>query len=146
MPQVTNLLTRFIEQLSREWACTYTSAISLHDTIYITNLIGTDTQTCAGSRTDRIRGGDKWIAAEVHIEHGALSTFAKNAFTTLQNTIDLVFRIDNRELTQVLNTFKPLLLNLCNVIFEMAFAFPYFSSKFSSMSPTLRPLRLTLSV
>ena len=55
MTEVTNLGTRFVEEFCGERTGTNTCAVGLHDTIYVANLIGADTQTCAGTSTNGVR-------------------------------------------------------------------------------------------
>ena len=61
MAQGANLISNLIKELGREWSCTYAGTICLEDTIDLANLIGSYTQTCASTCTNRVRGGDKGV-------------------------------------------------------------------------------------
>ena len=119
MAEVTDFLACLVKQLCGERTGTYAGAVGFHDAIDVTNLVGTDAQTRAGTCTDSIRRGDKGIAAEIDVKHGSLGTFAQHALATLENVIDFMLRIDDGELAQVLNALQPLLLHLGDVVLEV---------------------------
>ena len=112
MTEVTDELASLVEQLGGERTGTDTGAIGLHDAIDLANLVGTDAQSCAGTCTDGIAGGDKGIGTEIDIEHGTLSTLAQDGLAGTQGLVDLVLGIDQVELAQVVNALEPFLLDL----------------------------------
>ena len=81
MAEVTDLLASLVEQLCGERTCSDTGAVGFHNTIHLSYFIRTDTQTCAGSCTNRVAGGYKRIAAEIDIKHRPLSAFAQHALS-----------------------------------------------------------------
>ena len=119
MTEIADCFTRFIEEFRWERSRTDTCAISFHDAEDITNFVGTNAQasTCTGA--DRVGRRDERIASEVDVEHRTLSPFAENGLTLLQNTIDLMFGIYDGELTEILNTLEPLLLDVRDVILKV---------------------------
>ena len=117
--QVTNEFARLVEQLGGERTRTDTGAVGLHDAINLANLVGSDAQSCAGSRTDGVAGGDKGIGAEINVEHGTLSTLAEDGLACTQGFVDLMLRIDQVELAQVFDALEPFLLDLGDVIIEV---------------------------
>ena len=104
MTQVTDELARLVEQLGGERTSTDAGAVCLHDAEYLTNLVGTDAQTRAGTSTDGIGGSNERIRAEVDVEHRALGTLAENALARAQHLVDLVLRVDQVELAQIVDT------------------------------------------
>ena len=117
--KVANLLARLVEELCGERTSTHTCAVSLHDAEHLANLVGTNAQARAGTSADGVRRGHKGIAAEVDVEHRALSTFAENALARTQHVVDFVLAVDNGELAQILHAFEPFLFNLSNVVLEV---------------------------
>ena len=115
MTEFTDLGTCLVEELCREWTCTDTGTVSLHDTINITDAVRTDTQTDAGTRTDGIGRSNERIRTEVNIEHGTLSTLAENILAGTEHLVDFHLTIDELELLQVFDTLHPGLLNLCDI-------------------------------
>ena len=119
MTQVANLLARLVEQLGGERTCANTRAVSLHDAKHLANLVRTNAQTRAGTSTNGVGRGHERIAAKVNIEHRTLSTFTENALARAQHLINLVLAVNQVELTQILNTFQPLLLYFVDVVFKV---------------------------
>ena len=119
MTQVTNLLASLIEELCGERTGTNTGAVSLHNAEYLANLVRTDTQTGASTCTDSIWRCHERIATKVYIKHSTLCTFAQHTLARAQYLVNLMLRIDDRELAQVLDTLQPLLLDLSNVVIEV---------------------------
>ena len=90
MAEVSDRLTRFIEEFCGEWTCADTGAVGFHDTIDVANLVGTDAKTCAGTCADGVRRGDKRIGTEVNVEHRTLGTLTEHALAALENIVDLM--------------------------------------------------------
>ena len=77
MPQRANLVTGLVKQFRRERTGTHTRTIGLENTIYLTNLVGSNTQTGTSTRTNGIGRSDKRIRTEINIKHRPLRTFAQ---------------------------------------------------------------------
>ena len=119
MTEVTNLLASLIEQLCGERTSTYTCAVGLHDAKDLANLVRTDTQTCAGTRTNGVGRGDKRIRTEIHVEHRTLGTLTKDGLALTNGSVYLMLRINQVELTEILNALEPFLFYLSDVILEV---------------------------
>ena len=120
MTKVADTLASFVEKLGGEWTRTDTCAISFHDAIDVSYFIRSYTQSRAGTCADGVGRRHERIAAKVHVEHGSLSTFAEDALTLTQETIDLVLAIDNLELLHVFNAFHPQAFNIRDVVVRIA--------------------------
>ncbi len=112
MTEITDGLAGLIEELCGEWSCTYTCAVSLHNAIDIADLVWTNAETCASTCTNCVTGGDERIAAEVYIEHRALSALAKNGLAGTEQLVDLNLAVHDGELAEIFNAFHPALLCL----------------------------------
>ncbi len=116
MTQRANLVTGLVEQFCRERTGTYTRTIGLENAIYLTNLVGSNTQTGTSTSTDRIGRSDKRIRTEINVQHCPLRTFAQYRLADSQQIIHLVFAVHQPELFQVFDTFEPCLLHFRKVI------------------------------
>ena len=116
MTQRANPVTGLVEQFRRERTGTYARTIGLENTIYLTNLVGSNTQTGTSTCTDRIRRSDKRIRTEINVQHCPLRTFAQYRLAGSQQIVHLVFAVHQLELFQVFDTFEPCLLHFCKVI------------------------------
>ena len=117
MTDLTDLAACFIKQLCRERAATDTCAISLEDSIYLTDIPGRNPQSRTTSGTDRVRGSHEWIRTEVYIQHRTLSAFRQDRLAFLQIVIDDMLAINQFELFEVVQGLQPLSLHLGYIIF-----------------------------
>ena len=115
MAKVTYKLSGLIEELCRERSCANACAVCLHNAINVANPVRADAKSRACSCANGVGGCHEGVAAEVHIEHGALCALAEDALVRAQEIVYLVLAVYNSELLHILYALHPCLLNFRNV-------------------------------
>ena len=112
----TQFVACFIKQLCRERTATDTCTICLEDTVYLTDITRRDTQSRTASGTDRVGRCHERIRTEVDVQHSALCTFRQDRLTVFQEVVYHMFAVDQVELLQVFQCFKPLGFEFLDII------------------------------
>ena len=114
--EITYAGTGLVMQLCGERAAAYTCAISLEDAKHLTDFVGGDaeTRTCAG--THSVGRCHEWIAAEIHIEQGALCALAEDAFALTQHVVNDMFAVYQLVGLDVFDGIHPFLLQSCQLV------------------------------
>ena len=112
---VANLCACFVEQLGRERTATHACAVSLENAKHLANLVGGNAKARAGSGADGVRRSYERIRTEVNVEHAALCAFAQYALAFSKEFVYNVFAVDNFELLDIFDAFKPLFFEFLNI-------------------------------
>ncbi len=107
MTYVAYLLARFVKKLRRKRPCAHARAVSLEYTVDIADLVGSNAKAGACSGSGGVRRRHKRVAAEIHVEHRALSALTQHLLPFVDKIVHQKLAVDDLISLKILHRIEP---------------------------------------
>ena len=113
---VAHSLSVGVEEFGGEGSGSDSGAVGFDDAEDVSDAVGSDAESGAGSGADGVGGCDVGVGAVVDVEHGALCAFAEDGFSLPEELVDFVLGVGECELSEVVDALHPSAFDVGEVV------------------------------